>query len=59
MIHSLARLILRRAGEHGNVEDALARLGDVKDHRIYGKGVRLLTKMTEEQFKLDLIFASH
>jgi hypothetical protein len=54
----LARLILRRAGEHGSVEDAPARLGDVKDHRIDGKDGRLLTKMTEEQFKLDLIFAS-
>jgi transposase len=58
MLYSLARLILRRAGEHGSVEDALARLGDVKDYSLDGKGDRLLTKMTDEQFKFDLIFAS-
>jgi len=58
LIHSLARLILRRAGEHGSVEDALARLGDIKDYRLDGKGERLMTKMTDEQFKLDIIFAS-
>ncbi len=58
LLYALARLILRRAGEHGSVEDTLAYLGDVKDYLIEGKGERLQTKMTDEQFKLDLIFAS-
>ena len=58
MLYALARLTLRRAGEHGSVEDALACLNDVKDYLIEGKGERLITKMTDEQLKFDLIFAS-
>ena len=58
LLYSLARLVLRRAGEHGSVEDALACLGDVKDYLLDGKGERLMTRMTDEQFKLDIIFAS-
>jgi len=58
LLYALARLILRRAGEQGSVEDALACLNDVKDYLIDGKGERLMTKMTDEQLKLDLIFAS-
>jgi transposase len=58
LLYAPARLILRRAGEHGSVEDALACLGDVKDYLIEGRGERLQTKMTDEQFKFDLIFTS-